>query len=975
MSNQPYQSCFEQVFDVCVIGSGYAAYAAAMAMHRKGKRVLLVGGRGDLLAESGRGFAPTPGSCDTPQWRDLMALLSARNGASDNCIDGAIAEVVATYELASSNMPVLYYVKPVAAECDGDHITAMIVATKTGPRRIVARQWLDATETGELIRLASPGISPRAATTRTLSLFFQRERWPDVPHTLAAPEGLNVSLGLLTTLWPTERRLTIELPGDEAEPRRVILPVLEHLHDTMPDVLGETVMSHCSVTTYPVYAAANVNITPPANVVNAAPALRGDAMATLADRFALGLRAADQLAQTAQANVSADDLAKPSTPIEPARSIEADVVVAGAGTGGAVAAIASGRAGAKTVCVDPLAFAGGIGAGGGIHMYYFGVTGGLQTEIDQRIREVIPWFGGVRRVAGFHPDAKKLVLEQMFREAGVRFITDAMLFDVSATAGRVDHAMIATSGGPTRLNAAAWVDATGDGDLCERAGATFTVGREGDGLMHAFSQSAGRVARGGWAAGADTSTLGMRIVNYDAGWVDPTDCEDLTRGRIVAICQYLRDGYEPETRPTYIAPALGLRQGRQVVTDYVLTLADLVERRKFDDVIGFTGCHYDNHATDYEFESDEGMFWIWFCRNWRTRIACELPYGMLLPKGVDNVLLACRALGVSQDAHHCMRMQRDMQRVGEVAGDAAALAAKHHSGARDLPFAELRKLLTATHAIDLDEAAREVPFDHHKVDRGYFEVPVDEAAVKKGLADLAAGEVNESLWFLYRAGERVQPQVREALGSDDAKVSWLAAGVCAMWGDNAAEPRLIRAIESREYGFDDVPEDRRPEKSRRDVPNWMTAIALLRRCGTDACLPALDDIARQARLPLNARTTIGLTLERLAKDLVVTDRTTVRGILDRLVAGEVPDTFVEPQRVVGRIAMQGVGDHNDVKAPPADGRAEALTSTHEDHRWQLDLVVAKARRAIGLDVHEGATRYVGDPRAGVRKAFAKVMGV
>src|SRR5690606_34193817 len=128
----------------------------------------------------------------------------------------------------------------------------------------------------------------------------------------------------------------------------------------------------------------------------------------------------------------------------------------------------------------------------GIHSYYFGVKGGMQEEIDQRTREIMPLFGQTRQIASFHPDAKKLVLEQMMRDAGVRVHFGASLWNAQSIDGRVVHADLSTPTGPARLRARAWIDGTGDADLAATAGARFILGRTGDGQMHAYSQSAGR---------------------------------------------------------------------------------------------------------------------------------------------------------------------------------------------------------------------------------------------------------------------------------------------------------------------------------------------------------------------------------------------------------------------------------------------------------------------------------------------------
>ena len=236
------------------------------------------------------------------------------------------------------------------------------------------------------------------------------------------------------------------------------------------------------------------------------------------------------------------------------------------------------------------------------------------------------------------------VLQVWLDEAGVRVLTGTMLCGTQKNGRRVTGALAGNSDGPLELHAKTWIDSTGDGDLAAMAGASFRLGRQGDSGLHAYSQSSGRISK-------TDKYVRMQCVNYDAGFVDPTDSQDLSRGRVVGISQYIcdpaRPAYSADNRPTYIAPAIGVRQARHVDTDYTLTLADLIERREFRDVIGFTGSHYDNHCVDLEFESDEAVFWVWVCRQWnRGRTACQMPYRMLIPRELDNVWIACRAFGV-----------------------------------------------------------------------------------------------------------------------------------------------------------------------------------------------------------------------------------------------------------------------------------------------------------------------------------------
>ncbi|NJL32343.1 MAG: FAD-dependent oxidoreductase [Phycisphaerales bacterium] len=346
--------------------------------------------------------------------------------------------------------------------------------------------------------------------------------------------------------------------------------------------------------------------------------------------------------------------------------------------------MASAQTGATTICIEPMNFLGGIGAGGGIHAYYYGVTGGLQQTLDRKIKDLMQRSGKLLTGGSFNPDAKKYVLEQALRQAGVQLHLNSCLAGLEKSGNTITAALVATDHGLVRMQAKTYIDGTGDGDLCAMAGATFTHGRSGDGLPHAYSQSGGMLH---YKANEDP---GMTIVNFDAGWCDATDAQDLTRARMVGLLHYLKDHYTNLERPTYLAPAIGLRQSRQVVTDHVLSLDDLVIGRRFEDVIGYSGCHYDNHAVDYDQESDEALFWIWLNRNWRNPVAAQMPYRMLLPKGLDNVWIASRCAGVSQDAHHSLRMQRDMQRIGEAAGIAAALCATAGTGSRLVNHAELK---------------------------------------------------------------------------------------------------------------------------------------------------------------------------------------------------------------------------------------------------------------------------------------------
>ncbi len=959
---------FNQVFDVVVVGSGHAGFAATQALRAAGKRVLLIGPRGDLVWESGRAFCPEMGTCDAPSWRALVEASAKRGGVAEGWLDGAIAEVVATDQLLDSGASVLYYAQPVAVEREGAMVTSLIVATKAGLRRVAGRQWIDATESGEVVQLIDPGAKGRRPQRTQAHLILQHADWSQVKTGAAA---------LRSTAWPSERVLSVEVGHDDEAWRLRVLTALAELEQAIGGEIAQVSMSHLSIEPVGTYAAGGGGAASGArNVASASPAFSDAAAVTMADRCMLGVHAVEALGRSGVHEVSPAVLTRPLSPVSPSSTVQADVCVAGAGTGGALAALAAARAGAKVVCVEPLAFAGGIGAGGGIHTYYFGVPGGLQKEVDDRTRDLMQRHGGGPMGDGpFNPWAKMIAAESLLREAGVDFRTGALLYDVQVRDGRVMAAHVATARGTIRIEARAYIDGTGDGDLCAMAGAEFTFGREHDGLPHAYSQSSGRLRD---LHGRPR----MAVVNFDAGWCDPTDPQDFTRARLVAIRQYLRDSFDNLSRPTYIAPAIGLRQARQVITEHVLTLDDQIQRRRFDDPIGYTGCHYDNHATDYEFESDEAVFWVWVNRRWRFPYACEMSYRMLVPRGLSNVWIASRCFGVSQDAHHSCRMQRDLQRAGEAAGFAAAEAAKRGAAATQLPYTALRQWLDRTGA--LDKAPRDIETGFGwamKTDE--LTVPDELRSASEALATLDRGEPGQAIWWLYRHEPLVRDEVARRVTAKAPMVSWLAASVLAMWGDPAAEPRLLQAIESREYGYgegyewDPVGHNKawdgtEPFKFNRLAPNWLCALALLRRCGTAACLAAIEDLIDRPVHCVNTLTSAALTLERLVRRGVIANGQLrqVAAMLDRMLGVQLAGRVDVPQRGIGAIAERAVRGEFD--AAPSDATAAGRphgNPTADDFTWQFHLAVARGRAALGLPLHDAARAYLHDDRALVRRAF------
>ena len=72
-----------------------------------------------------------------------------------------------------------------------------------------------------------------------------------------------------------------------------------------------------------------------------------------------------------------------------------------------------------------------------------------------------------------------------------------------------------------------------------------------------------------------------------------------------------------------------------------------------------------------------------------------IPYRSLLPKGVENMLVGCRAFSSDQEANNFFNLIPHCVAFGEAAGTAAALSIKQGVTPRKVNFAALRKQLIA----------------------------------------------------------------------------------------------------------------------------------------------------------------------------------------------------------------------------------------------------------------------------------------
>jgi len=437
---------------------------------------------------------------------------------------------------------------------------------------------------------------------------------------------------------------------------------------------------------------------------------------------------------------------------------EVDVAVVGAGSSGCVAAIAAARAGASVLLIERHGFLGGTSTAVLDTFYGFYTPGAVAKKVVAGVADDV--VGGLRALgpvverpntfgAGtgvtYHPEHLKVVWERLALDAGVRVLLHATLQDALTTSGapaRVTELVIATKAGLQRVRARAFIDASGDADLCHYAGLGYELAGEHDpaqtltttfkmvnvdllrrksitkAQINALMAEAAESGRYDLPRreGSDhitpvdhmTATIMTRVPSYDrrdGRVVNATDPEFLSRaemeGRRQALeyIRFLQDrvpGYERAQLATF-GVQIGVRETRRVYGDYRLTREDVLTARQFEDQVGLCGAPIEDHH--------EGADTQW---QYLPEGECAgIPFRTLIVRDAENVLVTGRCFSATHDAHASVRSMAQCMAMGQAAGEAAAIAScGAHGAIRAVDITALRDRLRLGGAVIEMERAR-----------------------------------------------------------------------------------------------------------------------------------------------------------------------------------------------------------------------------------------------------------------------------
>jgi hypothetical protein len=187
----------------------------------------------------------------------------------------------------------------------------------------------------------------------------------------------------------------------------------------------------------------------------------------------------------------------------------------------------------------------------------------------------------------------------------------------------------------------------------------------------------------------------MTMHNVDMAYkVDPTNIAQLSDATIAmreftfGMARFFRK-YVPGFEESYllqIADMVGIRESRRIIGDYVLTKDDVFGAKSFDDSIGRFGAGADFH----NLEGSEKSVYLKPIKGGRSY---QIPYRILLPAGLENLLVAGRCVSTDRTACASIREQAGCIVTGQAAGAAAGLAAMKGISPRAIAVGELQELL------------------------------------------------------------------------------------------------------------------------------------------------------------------------------------------------------------------------------------------------------------------------------------------
>lgn len=440
-----------------------------------------------------------------------------------------------------------------------------------------------------------------------------------------------------------------------------------------------------------------------------------------------------------------------------------DVIVAGAGPSGCMAALAAARMGARVLVIEKNAYPGGMNTAAMVcplmtfHSGKKQIVRGIAQELVDRLRErgatlghIPDPLGVTSTITPIEPSVLRLVYFELFaQQPNVTLLLHTFLCGAETEEGKVVRVTVVNKSGMATYQAKKFIDATGDGDLAALCHVGFEKGRESDGLTQPMSImfKVGGVKRekiiaymrknpeqfilhkdyadleGYLAVSGFFDIVKMAKANQDftiprdrvlffqgvhPGEVlintsriiklsglsaqDQTLAEAEASRQVEELMRFFRK-YLPGFEDCWLvdlADETGVRESRRIHGRYTLTAEDVYEERASKEGVAVCAFPIDIHDP-----AGEELQWV----RRKQDFCYDIPYGVMVPKKVGNLLVTGRCISATHEALASARISATAMALGQAAGTAAWLAISQKTDFDQLDVSRLQEELRRQGAI------------------------------------------------------------------------------------------------------------------------------------------------------------------------------------------------------------------------------------------------------------------------------------
>lgn len=349
-----------------------------------------------------------------------------------------------------------------------------------------------------------------------------------------------------------------------------------------------------------------------------------------------------------------------------------DLLVAGAGTAGALVALAASQRRIRTVVVEYFNELGGTKTVAGVSGYYRGNREHkFIQELDQKIKTLAADMNMVTTLP------RSYYYLQSLLEHKCKIINGAIVCAVEVDKAQLKSVTVCENGRLRKLVAELTVDATGDGDVAYFAGENYSVGDSRMGITQNYSH---------WDV-----PFKPKIKDYNRDYDIINSCEILETQRGLYLSHYESHFYD-------FYPMLAIRESRRVDAVYNIDTRDIISDTCYEDTIAQARSDYDPHYFSNSESSRCGFMLPHFDNNSMVNI----PYRSIVPQKTDGLLLSGKSIGQSCKALQFTRMSADVTVLGYVTGILATQIVKKRCKARELDVTSVQHELIAHSYLSAD---------------------------------------------------------------------------------------------------------------------------------------------------------------------------------------------------------------------------------------------------------------------------------